>query len=91
MNTIRSNSSSISNIISDEEINDNTKIVKSIAESGLLIKCVSETIKNKAKKQIGEFIGIILVTLGASFLRNLLTGKGTIRAGKGTVETGENF
>ena len=91
MNTIRSNSCSISNRISDEEINDNTKIVKSIAESGLLIKCVSEKIKNKAKKQIGEFIGIILVTLGVSFLRNLLTGKGTIRADKGTVGTGENF
>ena len=34
---------------------------------------------------------MLLGTLGASLLRNLLTGKGTIRAGKGTIRAGENF
>ena len=57
------------------------KLVKSLEDSGLLIKVVSETIKNEAKEQKGEFLGVLLGTLGASLLGNLLTGKVTIRAG----------
>ena len=45
-------------IISNEEMNDNMKIVKSLEESGLLIKGVSETIKNEAKEQKGGFLGM---------------------------------
>ena len=37
-------------IISSEEMNDIMKIVKSLEESGLLIKGVSETIKNETKQ-----------------------------------------
>ena len=49
-------------IISNEEMNDIMKIVKSLEESGLLIKDVSKTIKNEAKEQkVGMFLG----TLGA--------------------------
>ena len=44
-------------------------------ESGLLIKGVSEIIKNEAKEQKGRFLGMLLGTLGASLLGNLLTGK----------------
>ena len=66
-------------IISNEEMNDIIKIDKFHEESGLLIKGVSETIKNEAKKQKDEFLGILLGTLGASLLRNLLTGKDTTR------------
>ena len=58
-------------IISNEEMNDVMKIVKSFEESGLLIKGVSETIKNDAKEQKGGFLGISLCTLGASLLGNL--------------------
>ena len=76
-------------IISHEEMNDIMKIVKSLEESGLLIKDVSETIKNKVKEQKGEFISILLGTLGASLLGNLLIDKGTIGAGKGTVRAGQ--
>ena len=72
-------------------MNDIIKIVKSLEESGLLIKGVSKTIKNEGKEQKGGFLGMLLGTLGASLLRNLLTGKGTIRAGKGTIRAGENF
>ena len=36
-------------IISNEEMNDIMKIVKSLKESGLLIKAVSQAIKNEAK------------------------------------------
>ena len=57
------------------------KLDKSLEDSGLLIKVVSETIKNEAKEEKGEFLGVLLGTLGASLLGNLLTGKVTIRAG----------
>ena len=66
-------------------------IVKSLEESRELIKSVSETIKNEAKEQKGGFYGILLGKLGASLLKNLLTGKGTIRAGEGTTRAGQDF
>ena len=78
-------------IISNEEMNDIMKIVKSLEESRLLIKGVFETIKNELKEQKGWFLGILLGTLGASLLGNILTGKGTIRAGERTVIAGEYF
>ena len=78
-------------IISNEEMNDIMKIVKSLEDSGLLIKGVSQTIKNEAKEQKGGFLSMLLETLGASLLGNLLTGKGTIRAGKGTIRAGQDF
>ena len=75
-------------VISKEQMNDIMKIEQSLEESGLLIKGVSRTIKNKAKEQKGRFLGMLLETLGASLLGNLLTGRGTIRAGKGTIAAG---
>ena len=67
------------------------KIVKSLEDCGLLIKSVSETIKDEAKEQKEGFSSFLLGTLGASLLGNLLTGKGTIRAGEGIIRAGENF
>ena len=58
-------SSTTTSIISNEEMNV-MKIVKSLKESGLLIKGVSETIKNEAKQQKGRFLSMLLGTLGAS-------------------------
>ena len=85
-------------IISNEEMNHIMKIVKSPKESGLLITGVSETIKNEAKQQKGGFLRMLLGTLGASLLGNLLTGKGTMRVGEGafrpgqgTVRAGQDF
>ena len=72
-------------------MNGAMKIVKSLEESGLLIKCVSEAIKNEVKKQNGGLHGMLLDTLGASLLRNLLTAKTSIKAGEDTVLTGQNF
>ena len=66
-------------IISNEEMIDIMKIIKSLEESGLLIKGVSETIKNEAKKQKEGFLGMLLRTLDTSLLGNLLTFKGIIR------------
>ena len=70
-------------IISNEEMNDIIKIVKSLKDSGLLVKGVIETVQNEVKEQKGGFLSMLLGTLGASSLGNLLTGRGLNRAGKG--------
>ena len=70
-------------IISSDEINDIIKIVKSLEDSGLLLKEVTETVQNEVKEQKGGFHRMLLGTLGASLLGNLLTEKGIYRAGKG--------
>ena len=57
----------------------------------MLIQGVSKTIKNEAKEQKGGFLGMLLETLGASLLGNLLTGKCTIRVVEGTIRTDERF
>ena len=61
-------------------MNDIMKIIKSLEESGLLMKDVSETIKSEAKEQKGRFLSMLLGTLSASLSGNLLTGEGTIGA-----------
>ena len=61
-------------IISNEEMNDVMKIVKSLEESGLSMKGISETIKNEAKEQNRGFLSMLLGTLEASLLGNLLAG-----------------
>ena len=55
-------------IIPNDKMNDIMKIAKLLEESGLLIKEVSETIKNEAKEQKDWFLSMLLVTLGASLL-----------------------
>ena len=62
---------------------DLNKIVKSLKDSRLLLKGATETVQNEVKEQKGGFISMLLGTLGASLLGNLLTGKGMHRAGKG--------
>ena len=78
-------------ITSNEEMNDIMKIIKSLEESGSLIKDVREIIKNEAKEQKGGFLRMLLGTLGASLLGNLLTDKGIIRLGEGTISAREDF
>ena len=79
-------------IISNDEMDDIFKIVESLEDFGVLLKGVSETIQNEAKEQRGGFIGMLLGTLGASLLGDLLTknlsSKGTIRAGEGAIRAG---
>ena len=64
-------------IISNKEIEDIIKIAKSLEDSGLLLKRVTETKKDKK-----GFLSMLLGTLGASLLGNILTGQGINRAGK---------
>ena len=78
-------------IISNEEMKDIMKMVKSLEESGLLIKWTSETIKDKKKKKKSGFLPILLETLADSILGNALTEKGVIRAGKRVLRGGQNF
>ena len=70
-------------IISNEEMNDIMKIVQALEDSNILLKGVTETIKNETKEQKGGFLSMLFGTLGASLLGNLLTGKGIVRAGSG--------
>ena len=79
-------------IISNDEMDDIIKIVKSLEDSGVLLKGVSETIQNEAKEQKGGSLSMSLGTLGASLLGDILStglsGKGVIRAGEGTIRAG---
>ena len=70
---------------------DILKIVRSLEDSGLLLKGVSETIQNESKEQKGGFLSMLLGTLGASLLGDMLfgkKGKGVMRAGEESVRAG---
>ena len=62
-------------IISNKEINAMMKIIHALEDSNVLLKGVTKTIKNETKEQKGGFLSMLLGTLGASLLRNLLSGK----------------
>ena len=62
-------------IISNEETKDIIKIVQAFKDSDILLKGVTKTIENKTKKQKGGFLSMLLGTLGAILLGNLLTRK----------------
>ena len=70
-------------IISNEEMNDIIKIVQALEDSNILLKGVTKTIKNETEEQKGGFLSMLLGTLRASLLGNMLTGKGIERAGYG--------
>ena len=70
-------------IILNEEMNDIMKIGQALEDSSILLKGVTKTIKTETKEQKGRFLSMLLGTLGARLLGNLLSGKGTVRAGSG--------
>ena len=72
-------------------MNDIMKIIKSLEESCLLIKVLAKQLKMKQKEKKGKFLSMLLGTLGASLLGNLLAGKGKIRASEGTIRAGQDF
>ena len=80
-------------IISNDEMGGILKIVKSLEDSGILLKGISDAIQHEAKEQRGGFLGMLLGTLSVSFLGDVLSkglsGKGVIRAGEGTIRAGE--
>ena len=69
-------------------MNDTMKIVQALEDSNILLKGVTKAIQNEVKEQKGGFLSMLLGTLGASLLGNLLAGKGIIRAGERIVRAG---
>ena len=66
------------------------KIIEALENSGILLKGVTKPIENETKEQRGGFLSMLLGTLGASLLGNLLTGgKVIVRAGEGVIRAGE--
>ena len=72
-------------IISNNEMEDIIKIVKSLEDSDLLLKGVNETVENEGREQKGEFLNMSLGTLGASLQGNILAGKGINRTGERVI------
>ena len=79
-------------IISNDEMDYILKIVKSLEDSNVLLKGVSETIQHEAKEQRGGFLSMLLGTLGASLIGDVLSkgssGKGVTRTGEGAITAG---
>ena len=69
-------------------MNDIMKIVQALEDSNILLKGVTKTIKNETKEQKGGFLSMLLGTLGASLLGNLLLGKGTVITGERIIKAG---
>ena len=77
-------------IIEQEDMNDIMKTIEVLENCGILLKGVSKTIETETKEQRGGFLSMLLGTLGASLLGNLLSGgKSIMRAGEGIVRAGE--
>ena len=71
-------------------MHDLIKIVKSLEDSGLLLKGITESVENEIKEQKGGFLSMLLGTLGASLLKKVnKKGKGIHRAGEGIARAGE--
>ena len=85
-------------ITSNKDMDGLIKIVKSLEDSGLLLKGITESVQNEIKEQKGGFLSMLLGILGPSLLGNLLTGKGAFHArervnkkGKGIHRAGEGI
>ena len=78
-------------IISNKDMEDLIKIVTSLEDSGLLLKGVTESVQNQIKEQKGGFLSMLLGTLGASLLGNLLSGKGINKKVKGIHRADEGI
>ena len=81
-------------ITSNDEMNNIIKIVKSLEDSSLLPKEVSETIHHEGKEQRGGFFNMFLNKLGTNLLGKILAGiniagiswnKGINRVGEGNL------
>ena len=77
-------------------MNDIMNIAQALEDSNILLKGITKIIKNETKEQKGGFLSMLLGTLSASLLGNLLSGKGIVRAslgnkskkGKGIIRAG---
>ena len=76
-------SESMTLIISNEEMSDIMKIVQALEDSNILLKGITKRIKNETKEQKGGFLVMLLGTLDANLLGNVLAGQGIVRSGSG--------
>ena len=67
------------------------KVIEALENYGILLKGVSKTIEHETKEQRGGYLSMLLGTLKASLLGNLLTGNGIIRAGEGSGSKKQNL
>ena len=75
-------------IISNDDLNDPLEVIESLKKNGILLDGITETLKTEVKEQKGGFLSMLIGTLGASLLGNMLAGRGVIRAGKGAIRAG---
>ena len=75
-------------VLSNEDLNNIVKIVKSFDDADLLIKGVTEAVENEVNEQKGGHLSMLAATLGGCLLGNMLTGKRVIQAGEGTNRAG---
>ena len=73
-------------IISNYDMQDLLKVIKSLESSGVLLDGITATVKNEVKEQRGGFFSPLLSVLGSSLLTSMLSGKGVIRAGEGSLK-----
>ena len=78
-------------IISNDDMDDLIKIITALEEHYILLKGTSRTIKNETKEQRGRFLSMLLGSLEASLLANLLTGQALYRTGQGLYRTGQGL
>ena len=57
----------------------------------ILLKGITKVIEHESKEQRGGFLAMLLGTLGASLLGNMLSGKGILRTGYGKKEKKRNI
>ena len=78
-------------ILSNDEMEDINKMVKSLEDFGLLLERVSKIVQNEPREKRGRFLSVLLGTLGASLLGNILAVKGINRAGAGFIRAGYGY
>ena len=78
-------------VISNEGMDGIIRVIKLLENLGVSIDGVSQTAKHEIKKQEVRFLGMLSKTLGASMLRNMLTERGALRAGKGAMKAERGY
>ena len=75
-------------LVSNDDMQDLLKIIKSLENSGLLLEGITEIVKNEAKEQKGGFLSTLISVLGSTLLSSMLFGIGVVLTGEGTIRAG---
>ena len=77
--------------ISNEDMNDIIKIIKSLEDLVVLIDGVAKIVKHEMKKQEGRFLGALLAPLAASILQPVISSVVSDIRGKGVRRGGRRY